>query len=447
MAFQFPNPLVTPEFTGANGVTYQWDTTDEKWVIKGYQIDADNRYVNKIGGDEMEGPLKVTVNPDIQGSRDSRKIETYGVFSGTDTTALRLGTNRDRVYIGDSDTSFNGLVKIDELSEKNANNGIKVQSPVKMNQNQIKNLAEATNDKDAVTYKQVKDELTALRDEFIQDLIVGTWGVDNVQSLISPGTNRMCLVKSNGQAATKFSEAAIIRFFYKDDQGSDVLWDNWDPGEIVSFRQLNDPSVTASFRLLTAASTNGNVRSFSVSFIKSENDVDPFGTYMQRYAVTLTEFSSPVDPDVPLAELEHSPYIANMSGNKSGVDSSDPNANQVAGFYTSGSSNSVNPYPGNFNSFLKCGKSIVSTQKGTNNYEELPDGHDEAWVGTVSVINLDTGGLLYKNTLTRVSRSGDYVTLWVRDRDDSTPKKPMFAYGHIDDWTNISVLVEGYRVN
>ena len=49
MAFQFPDPLVTPEFTGANGVTYQWDTTDEKWVIKGFQVG----FVYPKGGREI----------------------------------------------------------------------------------------------------------------------------------------------------------------------------------------------------------------------------------------------------------------------------------------------------------------------------------------------------------------------------------------------------------
>ena len=36
MAFQFPDPSVTPEFTGANGITYSWDATDGKWVIKSF---------------------------------------------------------------------------------------------------------------------------------------------------------------------------------------------------------------------------------------------------------------------------------------------------------------------------------------------------------------------------------------------------------------------------
>ena len=43
MAFQFPDPTVTPEFTGDNGITYSWDATDGKWVIKGfYASDKDS---------------------------------------------------------------------------------------------------------------------------------------------------------------------------------------------------------------------------------------------------------------------------------------------------------------------------------------------------------------------------------------------------------------------
>ena len=110
----------------------------------------------------MQGPFKVTFNPDIPGSRDSRKIETYGVFSGSDTTALRFGTTRDRIYVGHDDTSFNGLVKIDRIAEKNAGNSVKFENDIKMGLHQIKNLAEATDDKDAVTYGQVKQELNKL---------------------------------------------------------------------------------------------------------------------------------------------------------------------------------------------------------------------------------------------------------------------------------------------
>ena len=39
MAFQFPDPNVTPEFTGANGITYSWDATDGKWVTKSFAVE------------------------------------------------------------------------------------------------------------------------------------------------------------------------------------------------------------------------------------------------------------------------------------------------------------------------------------------------------------------------------------------------------------------------
>ena len=49
MAFNFPDPNVTTEFTGDNGITYSWDANDGKWQIKRYAADFDDRYVNKEG--------------------------------------------------------------------------------------------------------------------------------------------------------------------------------------------------------------------------------------------------------------------------------------------------------------------------------------------------------------------------------------------------------------
>ena len=56
MAFTFPDPNVTPEFTGANDITYSWDAVDGKWQIKRYAADFDDRYVNE-DGDVMTGSL------------------------------------------------------------------------------------------------------------------------------------------------------------------------------------------------------------------------------------------------------------------------------------------------------------------------------------------------------------------------------------------------------
>ena len=40
MAFTFPDPTLTPEFEGDNGITYQWDSFDGKWVVKGFEAEV-----------------------------------------------------------------------------------------------------------------------------------------------------------------------------------------------------------------------------------------------------------------------------------------------------------------------------------------------------------------------------------------------------------------------
>jgi hypothetical protein len=613
-----------------------------------------NKYVDRTG-DIMSGDLileesrLVFRNPDgdqtlIRANRDSGAYPVLLDLVNNNTVGATPGGYD--IKIGGS-TAYNALRFVGQDTYLSINGGGGSPTPVKFHKDvdcghsRFTKLGRATDDDDAVPYGQVKEELTTLRDEFLQDLIVGTWGVDQIQNLTNPGTDRMCFISNTGAlAATKFSEVDVIRFHYIDDQGTMVQWQNWDPGELITFRQIDDPSVTAIFRILSPVNENGTTRSFSVEFIKAENDTDPFGTYMERYAVTLTEFDAGVDggaldsmylrldcsndpletqlhiktPDFGEAALsligkrdnlnnstatvafksqfdtgesyagyltyrttgqandgyfrfnrdldlnqkvlknlssinftnvgvikandnqkvvirnagndndgnsnvtierppnqrrgfairgndsggdeidmlysyanpsggdavnyrgkiasdtnivnkgyvddaiasigsganvglEHTPYIANMAGTKSGINSNEPGPNQVAGFYTSGTSDgSRNEFPGNFNSLLKCGSQVVAVQEGTNNYAELPDGHDERWTGTVSVIDLNTGGLLYKNTIVKVNRSGEYIYVWVREPGSAKGNKPMFAYGNVSNWTNISVLIEGYRV-
>ena len=109
MAFTFPNPNTTTEFTADNGITYSWDPVDGKWVVKGFANAQDPRYVNKKGGDSMEGPLTINNNPDGGGSRESRRVVTLGVFSNSENSALRLGTTQDRIYVGHNAVSYTHL--------------------------------------------------------------------------------------------------------------------------------------------------------------------------------------------------------------------------------------------------------------------------------------------------------------------------------------------------
>ena len=82
-------------------------------------------FVKKIGGDSMQGPLVMQAQPGENG-RDTNRVQTLGVYSNSDQSALRLGTTRDRVYIGHTETSFNGPIKVDEIQEKNTGGGVKI---------------------------------------------------------------------------------------------------------------------------------------------------------------------------------------------------------------------------------------------------------------------------------------------------------------------------------
>jgi hypothetical protein len=93
----------------------------------------DERYVKKAGGDFMEGPLDIR-KQDGTGSRDTNKVKTLGVYSGSDD-ALRLGTNdqTDRVYVGKNDTSFNGPIKVGEIVERHDGQGTTVTNELHVN--------------------------------------------------------------------------------------------------------------------------------------------------------------------------------------------------------------------------------------------------------------------------------------------------------------------------
>jgi len=109
------------EFTNpATGITYKYDGV--KWIASGGEELDLSGYVRTEGGDSMQGPL--TMRPqDGANGRATSKVQTLGVFSNSEGSALRLGTTRDRVYVGHNDVSINGPLKVDEIHEKNNGSG------------------------------------------------------------------------------------------------------------------------------------------------------------------------------------------------------------------------------------------------------------------------------------------------------------------------------------
>ena len=116
------------------------DSSHENTVVNKKYIDSrllhdrndatTNRYVKTKGGDSMEGPFKIKANPAISNSREARLIEVLNINSGTESSSLNLGAKTTRVYIGENKTTFVGEVHVQELHEKNNNEGIKIKHPV-----------------------------------------------------------------------------------------------------------------------------------------------------------------------------------------------------------------------------------------------------------------------------------------------------------------------------
>ena len=117
------------EFTNdVTGVTYKFDGV--KWIASsgGEELDLSG-YVRKEGGDSMQGPLAMRPQDGADG-RSTNKVQTLGVFSNSEGSALRLGTTRDRVYVGHNDVSINGPVKVQSIESKDAGTPIYVNGDV-----------------------------------------------------------------------------------------------------------------------------------------------------------------------------------------------------------------------------------------------------------------------------------------------------------------------------
>ena len=224
--------------------------------------------VAKHGGDEMEGPLTIQNQPGM-GSRDARRINTLGVFSNSDNSALRLGTTRDRVYIGHDDTSFNGPIKVDEIQEKNTGNGVKVANDLKMSMQQIKNLGAATEDNDAVPYGQVKDELKDLKDQIIQDAAVGIFKWDTQTSNTAPGPGRF--FGKNGTSNTTEPFINNFRVSNQDINGANQDFSTWEVGDIITWTNTSNSAYQIRYRVQTVPTFQNGNYFFEVQYISQTN--------------------------------------------------------------------------------------------------------------------------------------------------------------------------------
>ena len=118
-----------PDFDIADYITKDESKADDaelRDLIEAIEIPEPDLsdYVSKTGGDEMQGPFKITANPEIENSRNSRKIEVLNINSGTENSSLNLGAKNTSVYIGENQTTFIKPVLVDDIGEKNEGHNV-----------------------------------------------------------------------------------------------------------------------------------------------------------------------------------------------------------------------------------------------------------------------------------------------------------------------------------
>jgi hypothetical protein len=157
--------------------------------------------VSKTGGDDMEGPLHVKGHSGD--SRGTSRVKTLGVFSDS-SSALRLGTTTDRVYIEDDNTKFNGGVLVNNIGPKTEDG-----RGVTLN-------VEGTNDKHLVTKKYVDNAVDAIEIPESPDLSNYVSKTAGDQTMTGPltisglGTWKGSRIKLDYVTAN--SESSILKF-------------------------------------------------------------------------------------------------------------------------------------------------------------------------------------------------------------------------------------------
>ena len=95
MAVQFPDPNVTQIFEGPNGVTYQWDEDDGKWIVKSTAVSGS--FVLK-SGDSMQGNLSFA---------GTNSIITRHIDSGQNSNLNLKHNGITRLFVGGEKVSIN----------------------------------------------------------------------------------------------------------------------------------------------------------------------------------------------------------------------------------------------------------------------------------------------------------------------------------------------------
>jgi hypothetical protein len=262
MAFQFPNPNLTPEFTGSNGITYVWDAGDGKWSIKGFSADFDDRYVNEEGGDTMEGQLVIDgprkagddpINPNLVSSVKVLSIDN----AQNSSLQLRHGGNA-KIYIGPTDVAIASDIKFN----RDAGSIVRTNDADLINiaREEVSYTGNIENEKNLVTKKYVDDADEELRqqiitiDEELESIVPsierGQWTYEQAQNPFRPpAAGKYFLIKGItaadqiglAQFTEDYTESTGAVFSATDHVGTNHTWSDVEDGKLIDLLDKPDP--------------------------------------------------------------------------------------------------------------------------------------------------------------------------------------------------------------
>ena len=219
MSFTFPDPLVTTEFTAANGITYSWDNDGPgKWVVKSFLHEGvlvDLSPIPPTRPDRPDGPNDGDLWFDT--SPDELTLYVYSEDSGAWIPAAPPTTLEGRV-------SENEALQIQIIQRLQAN--------------------EALTSLHSRELLSIKDDFTAIQNDIIEleeeiDAIApsverGKWTFTAVGTVGNPGQFTMYDASfGNGSPTGLFKSAESIWFNEIDSDGTPHAFADVDDGELL----------------------------------------------------------------------------------------------------------------------------------------------------------------------------------------------------------------------
>ena len=290
MAFTFPDPQTTPEFTADNGITYVWDVDDSKWQIKGFAVEQ--AAVMKKGGDTMEGQLIINgprkAGDDVDNPNLVSSVKVLSIDNAQNSSLQLRHSGNAKVYVGDTDLSIASDIKFNRAAGSVVRTN--VQDILNIGSEEIAYLGRSIEDEDLITKKYVDDTKDFLQNEIIEleeeiEAIApsterGTWAYNPVGNVSIPGSYTMYTdTRDNGlgNVASIFAAVKNIALNEKDLNNTVHSFGGTEPGDLLEIFEEGDSDYGLYSIISIEKLSNPNPGGIAYTYISIDVDLERTG--------------------------------------------------------------------------------------------------------------------------------------------------------------------------